>query len=117
MLIFKSDNYKSICRGTSEGMVVKGHRNVTVSTSYQKNETFVRNVTEFDVEIIEMSKENYKIFLDMFRNENDFSFIDTEDVEEGQHYFLDMNEFKLSKIENKKEKNYYYTGSFRISKY
>ena len=116
MLIFKSDNYKSICRGTSEAVLVKGFRNVTISTSYQKEETHVRDVTDFDIEITEMSRENYKILLDIYR-ENDFSFIDTEDVEEGQHYFLDMDEFKLSKIENKKEKNYYYAGSFRISKY
>ena len=116
MLIFQSTNYKAIAIGTSKPVDAKGHRNVTVSTNFVKNETHVRDVTHYDITINKMTEDNYKEMRYLFK-ENDFSITDTEKVNEGQHYFLDMDEFTLNEVEDKKDKGYYYTGTFRITKY
>lgn len=119
MLVFNSTNYKSKAIGSSLATKFKGHRVVTISTNFVKNETWVRTVTDYDITINEMDADNYKILLDIFSNsgENDFSFIDTEDTAEGQHYFIDADGFNLTKIEDKHTKTHYYTGQFKISKY
>ena len=117
MLIFQSTTYKAIAIGSSNPITAKGHRNVTVSTNFVKNETSVRSVTHFDITIIKMEEDEYKTLINIFKSENDFTFIDTDCVNEGQHYFLDMDEFSLNEVEVKKDKNKYYAGAFRITKY
>jgi len=116
MIIFESTNITSRGIGTLKKIPTKVFVNTTVSTNGVINETHVRGKMNFEVNIVKIDQDEYDYLCDIFLLENDFNIKDTDRGLEGRGYKLSGETFSLTEIENKKEKNFYYTGNFNVEK-
>jgi len=116
MIKFTSTNYEALAEGMTKKIPTKVHNNITVSTNGIEEETNVRVKMDYEINIAKIEQADYNDLLNMFSYENDFSINDNSRNHEGTHYKITGTTFSLTEIENKNDKNFYYTGAFGIVK-
>ena len=117
MIIITSDNYTFKAEGyCGNKYIEKRGRKTTTSSNGIKKETFTRVVEKLDIDITFATQEQYDILLDIFAFENSFVIEDTQRKIEIGTFFIDTDVFKLNSVEDKYNKNYYYTGSIPVTK-
>lgn len=116
MIKLKSMYYNVECIGTLKRIPKKVFQVQTVSTNGVVEETYVRSKMNYEINIAKIDEPNYINLIDMFLYDNDFSIIDTDRNIEGSHYRITGDTLTLNEVENKKDKEYYYTGTLTLEK-
>jgi hypothetical protein len=113
-LTSKIKNYTVVCEGYLKKIPSKRNRILTTSVNGVLEESFTRANYDYDVIINDMDDENYSIFCELFLRDNQFLIDDTERGITDGYFMIDMEEPPLQEVEDKNEKEFYYTGNFRI---
>lgn len=116
MILISSANYKVKVEGYVKPFSTKLGREVTIANDGTKKESYLRLVDEYILNINRCTENNYNKLRTMFKKENLFEVKDTaREIEDGGLFF-DLDSIELSDSENKKDKNFLYSGNLTASK-
>lgn len=114
MVKIQSENYTCIFDGKLTKIPVKRNRKTTISTNGRLDETYVRPMVEYNVDLFHIDKENYENLIKILLYENKFSVFDSNRNIDDAYFMFDVNELSLTEIQDKDNYKFYYTGSQRI---
>ena len=116
MVYLESTNYLVEIQGYIDEYRDKRGYVETESQEGVTEETFVRNVTNCDIVVSEVSAIEYLRLQDMISFENEFTVVDTvRNFEQNKMRYSGRN-FRLTPIQNNKDKEFYYTGTIPLIK-
>jgi len=111
-----NSNYVIRAEGKLTPLIFREGQRISVSTNGVKKLEWTRSIKNFNIQIDEMTQENYDKLMEIYQNGENFMVFDSvKNIDVGD-YLIPSNSFSLPETEDKTLKRFIYNGNFTVEK-